>query len=128
MLIMKILDISHAFCQTKDKKYFQSQDPIIDETIKVSRQFLKDHPEEIKTKEPIKHSPVHAGYINSPEAFQIAELLNSELANSEQVTASKQCELLQIARSVFQSRHIQVPPCVTSVAFSMPNRPETSFL
>jgi hypothetical protein len=45
------------------------------ETIKVSRQFLKDRPEEIKTKEPVKHSPVHAGYINSPEAFQIAEFI-----------------------------------------------------
>jgi len=74
---MKILDISHAFCQTKDKKYFQSQDPIIDETIKVTRQFLKDHPEEIKTKEPVKDTsaPTGEGYHWSPEAFQIAEFI-----------------------------------------------------
>jgi hypothetical protein len=75
---MKILDISHAFCQTKDKKYFQSQDPIIDETIKVTRQFLKEHPEEIKTKEPLRYSAsTGAGnYQESPEAFQIIVIIH----------------------------------------------------
>jgi len=49
------------------------------ETVKVARQFLKDHPEEIKTSNPIKQSACTGacqGYVNSPEAFQIHEFLD----------------------------------------------------
>ena len=47
------------------------------ETVKVARQFLKEHPEEVKTKNPTKHVSVHAGgYHHSPEAFQISEFLD----------------------------------------------------
>jgi len=48
------------------------------ETVKVARQFLKDHPEEVKTKNPVKQSACTGacqGYVNSPEAFQIHEFL-----------------------------------------------------
>lgn len=56
---------------------------ITDETVRVTRQFLKEHPEEIKTKNPTwKSSSTSRGgvYNQTPEAFQIHEFLGwSEL-------------------------------------------------
>jgi len=51
---------------------------VTDETVRVAKRFLKEHPDEIKTKKPISHS-VATGidvYQKSPEAFQIAEFLD----------------------------------------------------
>jgi hypothetical protein len=46
------------------------------ETVKVTRQFLKDHPEEIKTSAPISWRVSTEGYRRTAEAFQIAEFLD----------------------------------------------------
>ncbi len=48
-----------------------------DETVKVTRDFLNNHPEEIKTKNPKRkvHSHGETGYTHSIEAFQVAEFL-----------------------------------------------------
>jgi hypothetical protein len=61
------------------------------ETIKVTRQFLKDHPEEVKTPKPLKanslQASTRAGYYHSPEAFQIHEFLDwSEHRVSDAIT------------------------------------------
>jgi len=53
---------------------------VTDETVRVAKRFLKEHPEEIKTKNPIDYkkasnSGVGKGYVWSPEAFQIGEFL-----------------------------------------------------
>lgn len=55
---------------------------VTDETTRVTRQFLKEHPEEIKTKNPIKYDPkkydlASTGrcYYHSPESLQISEFL-----------------------------------------------------
>ena len=53
---------------------------VIDETVKATKKFLEEHPEEIRTKEP-KFVRVLSGqtgeYLRSPLAFQIAEFLGS---------------------------------------------------
>jgi len=51
---------------------------VTDETVRVARKFLNEHPEEIKTKNPLRYS-ANTGdgdYIWSPEAFQIHEFLD----------------------------------------------------
>lgn len=53
---------------------------VIDETVRVAKQFLEQNPEEIKTKKPLNlkrmSSPQEGqGYRYSPEAFQIGEFL-----------------------------------------------------
>ena len=56
---------------------FGARHTFIDETVKVAKEFLEKHPEEIKTKKPkfnrLGRSP--GGYVKSPLAFQIAEFL-----------------------------------------------------
>ena len=51
---------------------------VIDETVRVTKSFLDEHPEEIITKEPKPHSSANGTmgvYHKSPFAFQIAEFL-----------------------------------------------------
>ena len=57
---------------------------VVDETVRVTASFLKEHPEEILTKEPQRHlrypgedTDEHMIYRHSPLAFQIAEFLGS---------------------------------------------------
>jgi len=53
---------------------------VTDETVRQTRKFLKEHPEEIKTKKPKDYKSsnigIGKGYMLSPEAFQIAEFLD----------------------------------------------------
>lgn len=55
---------------------------VTDETVRVTRQFLKEHPEEIKTPKPVDSRSKLITctesckiYYNSPEAFQVSEFL-----------------------------------------------------
>ena len=76
---------------------------IIDETIRVARKFLKEHPECVKTKKPKSHSrAVSPGgdriYRRSPEAFQISEFLGDNWGEKKVYYSLKRLGLIEEER------------------------------
>lgn len=71
---------------------------VIDETIRVTKKFLDEHPECIKTKKPkrAKSAAARGGtYTRSPEAFQIAEFLGDNWGEHKVYDSLKRLDLIE---------------------------------